>query len=356
LRSCSSITESHLRSFQLFHARRFSAWMLLSIKDNRKHSLRDSSYGSLIRFMSALWTSEAPTVISRLTRITHATEKLPDRHGDVHFNFTLSSGLSVISYWITWYSHEHRAWNHRWWRIIQCVPFKPPTFQSITAGKLLKLEEWNLWHMKEELNFILWPWSFRAGRCVALQSLEGQWLLLTSEHSSVVSWNEVVHCGTTKLSANVWRWCAWYKNHQGLVWQVYSDGECTQNSLEVCVGMFPKRQSKKFALRSTETQVNPSVKHRGNCMYHDNAPSTKQAAAFVSIQSADYPGTEAGGQAKATRRSYWHAASDRYGSLLPSKPLVVWRGYVPPVGKSQSAHRTHMGLGKSSHPQRGGPR
>jgi hypothetical protein len=39
------------------------------------------------------------------------------------------------------------------------------------------------------------------------------------------------------------------------------------------------------------------------------------------------------------------------GSRRPSKHLVFWQGYVPPVGKSQSAQRMHMGLRKSSHPQ-----
>jgi hypothetical protein len=40
------------------------------------------------------------------------------------------------------------------------------------------------------------------------------------------------------------------------------------------------------------------------CTTYDNAPSTPQAAAFFCIQSADYPETEAGQQAKAARLRY----------------------------------------------------
>jgi hypothetical protein len=43
----------------------------------------------------------------------------------------------------------------------------------------------------------------------------------------------------------------------------------------------------------------------------------------------------------------WHAASDQYGSQLPSKHLVFWWGYVPPVGKSQSAQARIWGLENS---------
>jgi hypothetical protein len=93
---------------------------------------------------------------------------------------------------------------------------------------------------------------------VALQSLEGQWLLLSSKHR-VVCWNEVVHYGAAKLLVSVWRWCTWFDKF--LMMEVYS------NSLEVRVGVFPKRKSK-FALRSREAPVNPSIKHRENFTYH----------------------------------------------------------------------------------------
>jgi hypothetical protein len=55
------------------------------------------------------------------------------------------------------------------------------------------------------------------------------------------------------------------------------------------------------------------------------------------------PRTEAGLQARAARRHYWHASSGRCGSYRPSKRMVFWRGYVATVVKIQSPQRMYTG-------------
>jgi hypothetical protein len=40
------------------------------------------------------------------------------------------------------------------------------------------------------------------------------------------------------------------------------------NSVEVCVGVFPKRKSKKFSLPSIGAPLHLPIKHRGDCTCH----------------------------------------------------------------------------------------
>jgi hypothetical protein len=69
--------------------------LLVKMSNNWRHSDKDSTRVShrMMRFVTVLWRPQAPKEISRLTRITHATEKLLDGHGDMNFNFTLYTPL-----------------------------------------------------------------------------------------------------------------------------------------------------------------------------------------------------------------------------------------------------------------------
>jgi hypothetical protein len=159
---------------------------------------------------------------------------------------------------------------------------------------------------------------------VALQSQEEKWnSSAASIGFCVVRWNKVVYYGAKKLSASVRRSCVWYENHQDLVWQTFSAGECTQTVWRYASECFRKeRRINSQCVTEKPQQIHPSC----ICTTHDKT-------SFVRIQSADYPETETGRQANATRLSYWHVASDRYGFQFPSKLPIFWAGYDPPVGK-----------------------